>query len=78
MILPREFTAAEIRVLQEFRRLGADSLDLAALAAIRHPAAPVSDPAEGLVRKGYVVPNDSGGFQLTEKAKVFLADEPKP
>lgn len=79
IILPHELTSAEIRVLQEFRRLNAETLPLETIKAVKHPAGGGETPAVGLVAKGFVeasAPADS--FTLTQKAKDFLAIEAKP
>lgn len=70
-------TPQEIRVLQEFRRLTTDSLSLAAIKAIKHPAGGGEAPAVALVGKGYLTAADDA-FTLTAKAKEFLAYDPKP
>jgi hypothetical protein len=74
IVLPIPLTAPEMRVLQEFRRVSADTLDLAAIKAIKHPAGGGEAPALSLVEKNYLVadgPREK--FSLTEKAKAFLA-----
>ena len=74
IVLPIPLTAPEMRLLQEFRRISADTLDLAAIKAIKHPAGGGEAPALSLVGKGYLVadgPREK--FSLTEKAKAFLA-----
>ena len=70
-------TVQEIRVLQEFRRLSAETLTLATIKAIRHPAGGGEGPAHTLAGKGYLVA-DGENFTLTEKARQFLAYDPKP
>ena len=79
IILSHPMNAQEIRVLQEFRRVAAESLPLAAIKAIKHPNGGGDGPAFSLVNKGYLV-SDEGrqAFTLTEKAKEFLALDPKP
>jgi hypothetical protein len=77
IILPNALTTPEIRVLQEFRRLNADSLPLETIKAIKHPAGGGEAPAARLVDKGYLTPNDVG-FALTQKAKDFLSADPVP
>lgn len=79
IILSTPLTVQEIRVLQEFRRLTTDTLSLATIKAIRHPAGGGEAPAHSLAGKGYLTADATGeNFALTEKAKEFLADEPKP
>ena len=72
-------TSQEIRVLQEFRRLTAQTLSLTAIKAVKHPAGGGDAPAVNLVAKGYLTADASGeNFTLTQKAVDFLALEPKP
>jgi hypothetical protein len=79
IILPNALTTPEIRVLQEFRRLNAESLPLDTIKAIKHPAGGGEAPAAGLVEKGYLEANGSSdGFALTQKAKDFLSVDPRP
>jgi hypothetical protein len=72
-------TEQEIRVLQEFRRLAATELNVAAIKTIKHPAGGGEAPAWSLVDKGYLAA-DAGreNFALSEKAKEFLAIDAKP
>ena len=79
IILPHDLTSAEIRVLQEFRRLNAETLPLDTIKALKHPAGGGEAPAVGLVAKGFLeaaAPGDS--FTVTQKAKDLLAIDPKP
>jgi hypothetical protein len=79
IILSHPMTVPEIRVLQEFRRVGAETLPLTAIKAIKHPHGGGEAPALSLVSKGYLAADDGRqSFALTEKAKEFLALEPKP
>jgi hypothetical protein len=69
----------EIRVLQEFRRLIADSLPVSSIKAIKHPVGGGETPALSLVQKGFLITDDGRQtFTLTQKAKDFLAYDPKP
>lgn len=77
IVLPIDLTTQELRVLQEFRRLKTESLTPTQVEAIRHPAGGGLEPAEALVRKGYVE-TEGEGFRLTEKGKSLLAVEPVP
>lgn len=78
-MLIRGMTEQEIRVLQEFRRIAAETLDLAAIKAIKHPAGGGEAPARALAGKGYLTPAADGqSFTLTELAREFLAFDPKP
>ena len=79
IILPNGLTTPEIRVLQEFRRLNAESLTLDQLKAIKHPIGGGEAPAVSLVDKGFHETNGSHeSFALTQKAKDFLAIDAKP
>ena len=76
--LPFPLTVREMRVLQEFRRMGTDALSRETIQAIRHPAAG-ADATPGLVAKGYLaVEGDSSMYTLTAPAKEFLAIDAKP
>lgn len=79
IILSHPLTAQEIRVLQEFRRIGSATMSAAAIVAIKHPAGGGESPARTLVEKGYVMGDASGeSFTLTEKGKEFLKLDPVP
>jgi hypothetical protein len=74
IVLPIPLTAPEMRLLQEFRRISADTLDLAAIKAIKHPTGGGEAPALSLIDKGYLAADGAREeFALTEKAKAFLA-----
>jgi hypothetical protein len=77
IILPNGLTPQEIRILQEFRRLNADSLNAEQLKAIKHPAGDGEAAAASLVTKGYLVA-DGDGFAVTQSGKDFLAIDAKP
>lgn len=78
-MLIKGMTTQEIRVLQEYRRIGAETMPVDAIKAIKHPVGGGDDPAKSLVTKGFLTETDAGqNFSLTEKAKEFLAFEPKP
>ena len=79
IILSHPMTSQEIRVLQEYRRISAESIPLADLNAVKHPVGGGEAPVLSLVEKGYLV-TDQGGekFALTDKAKEFLALDVKP
>lgn len=78
IILPYGLTTQELRVLQEFRRLNAESLPVATIKAIKHPAGGGEAPAAGLAGKGYLVAEGAESYALTEKAKELLAINPVP
>ena len=76
--LPHGLTSEEIRVLQEFRRLNADTLPLETIKAIKHPAGAVGEkPAASLVGKGYLTA-EGESYSTTPAAKDFLAIDAKP
>ena len=78
-MLIKEMTEQEIRVLQEFRRLAIETMSLAAITAIKHPAGGGEAPALSLVGKGFLSADAAReNFTLTPKAKDFLAYDPKP
>jgi len=78
-MLIKGMTEQEIRVLQEFRRVAAETLGLAAIKAVKHPAGGGEAPALSLVAKGYLTSAADGqSFTLTELARAFLSYDPKP
>jgi hypothetical protein len=78
IILPLDLTPAEIRVLQEFRRLTTDTLPLETIKALKHPTGALGEaPAASLVGKGFLT-GEGDTFNLTPKAKEFLAIDAKP
>ena len=79
MKLPDDLAPTEIRVLQEFRRLGTTQLTLDQIKAIKHPAGGGDAPAFSLVQKGYVTADESRTrFILTEKSSELLTYNPVP
>jgi hypothetical protein len=79
IILSQPVTPQEIRVLQEFRRISADTMSITAIAAIKHPVGGGEAPAFSLVDKGYLTADAARqNFTLTEKGKEFLSFDPKP
>ena len=78
-MLIKGMTPQEIRVLQEFRRVAAETLAVDAIKAVKHPTGGGDAPAISLISKGYLTADDGRtSFTLTEKAKEFLAYDPKP
>jgi hypothetical protein len=78
IILPLDLTAAEIRVLQEFRRLTTDALPLETIKALKHPTGSLGEaPAASLVGKGFLT-GEGDTFTVTQKARDFLAIDAKP
>ena len=78
IILPHGLNSQEIRVLQEYRRLNGETLNLDQLKAIKHPGSGGGEaPAVSLVAKGFLTGNGDG-FTLTQQAKDFLAIDAKP
>jgi hypothetical protein len=80
IILPHGLASDEIRVLQEFRRLNAESLSLEQIKAIKHPAGKGGEvPAVALADRGWIDMDGSREhFALTQKAKDFLAIDARP
>lgn len=79
MKLPDELTPAEIRVLQEFRRLQKKTMTLDEIKAIKHPVGGSEQPAVSLVDKGYLTADESRTrFTLTEKPAELLSYNPLP
>ena len=78
-MLIKGMTEQEIRVLQEFRRLAVESLTIAAVKAIKHPAGGGEAPALSLVGKGFLTIDAAReNFALTPTAREFLSYDPKP
>jgi hypothetical protein len=77
IILPNDLTTPEIRILQEYRRLNAETMTPEQIKAIKHPAGGGEAPAVALVGKGYLTA-DPAGYTLTARATTFLAADPKP
>jgi len=79
IIMSHPMTAQEIRLLQEYRRVKAETLSIDAIRAIKHPAGSAEAPAAALVQKGYLTASaDATQFTLTQKGKDFLALDVKP
>ena len=79
IILSHPMTSQQIRVLQEFRRLATQTLSIAAIKAVKHPAGGGEAPARDLVAKGYLTADPTAeNFTLTQKGVDFLALDPKP
>ena len=79
MYMPFGLTAAEIRVLQEFRRVGKSEMTLGEVTAIKHPTGGGESPAWSLVDKGFLSADEGREkVSLTERASEFLAYDPKP
>lgn len=78
MKLPNGFRPEELRILQEYRRLGKKSMTREQIDAIRHPAS-AEGAVEGLLEKGFLVPSGAEGeYELTASADELLAVEPVP
>ena len=77
--LPHGLSPAEIRVLQEFRRLAAEELTLEQIRAIKHPAGGGEEPAWRLVERGWLS-TDEGRQKvaLTDPSRELLAYDPVP
>jgi hypothetical protein len=80
IILPHGLTTAEIRILQEFRRLNLETMTVEQIKTIKHPAGGGEAPAVSLVAKGFLQTENGSAdrFTLTQKAKDLLAIDPKP
>ena len=79
IVLPYDIDSQEMRILQEFRRVNAETLGLATIKAIRHPAGGGEAPAASLVEKGWLTADDAReNFTLTAKARDFLAIDARP
>lgn len=66
-------------MLQEYRRLSVETLPIAQIKVLKHPSGGGEAPAFGLLEKGYLTADGAREqFTLTEKAKEFLAYDPKP
>ncbi|HXI11877.1 MAG TPA: hypothetical protein VNM92_04440 [Thermoanaerobaculia bacterium] len=78
MVLSLGLTTQEIRVLQEFRRLGKDALSSAEIQAIKHPVTAAEKPEMSLLSKGYLTAGEAESFSLTPRADPLLAYNPVP
>lgn len=59
--------------------MAAESLSVAVIKAIKHPAGGGEAPAFSLVDKGFLTTDAAReNFTLTQKAKDFLSYDPKP
>ena len=77
--LPYPLTVHEIRVLQEFRRVGTETLTVEAARAIKHPAPGGENAFRALVESGYLATDEAGAsVSLTEKGRQFLVRDVKP
>lgn len=79
IIMSQPMSAQEMRVLQEYRRISAETMSIDAIKAIKHPFGGGEAPAVSLVEKGYLTADAAlQKFTLTQKAKDFLAIDVKP
>ena len=79
IIMSQPLTTQEMRVLQEYRRISAQTMSIDAIKAIKHPAGGGEAPAVSLVEKGFLAADATAqNFTLTQKAKDFLAIDVKP
>ncbi len=79
IVLSQPMEVAEIRVLQEFRRLAAETLPMEKIRSIKHPHGGGDVPALSLIDKGYLTADaNRENLTLTDKAKAFLAIDYKP
>ena len=77
IVLPFSLSIQEMRVLQEYRRIGTETLASDTIKSIKHPVGGGEAPAESLAAKGFLS-RDGSSYSLTEKAKEFLAIDAKP
>ena len=78
-MLIKGMTAQEIRVLQEYRRINAETMPIAAIKTIKHPSGGGEAPALSLEDKGFLTADAAReNFSLTEKGKAFLAVDARP
>ena len=79
IIMSQPLTTQEMRVLQEYRRINSQTMSIDAIKAIKHPFGGGEAPAVSLVDKGFLTADATAqSFELTEKAKDFLAIDVKP
>jgi hypothetical protein len=79
IVLSYPLSIPEIRVLQEFRRLSAETLPVDKIRNIKHPVDAGEALAPSLVAKGYLTADAAHeNFRLTDKSKSFLAIDYKP
>ena len=80
IILPHGLVSEEFRLLQEFRRLNAQTLSLEKVKAIKHPSGREGvSPANSLVSKGWLEAGETReSFTLTQKARDLLAIDVRP
>lgn len=79
MKLPDGLTPAEIRVLQEFRRLRKQTMTLDEIKAIKHPVGGGEQAALSLTEKGYLTADGTRtSFTLTDKPSEMLSYNPLP
>lgn len=79
IVLPFPLTIQEIRVLQEYRRVGAETLSGEAIRGIKHPGGSGEDLISSLLGKGFVTAAPGGsGFSLTDAGKALLARDVRP
>lgn len=76
--LPGGLRADELRILQEFRRLGRREMARTDIQAIRHPAGGGPEAIEGLLTKGYLSKTQEDVFVLDAKADELFAFQPMP
>ena len=76
--LPDGLQADEIRILQEFRRLGKRELTGGEIGAIRHPVGGGEAAVRGLLEKGFLAGEGEDRFALTPKSDEILAVDYTP
>lgn len=79
MKLPGGLSAPEIRILQEYRRAGVQTMSMTAIREIRHPSKVGDEAVKGLVTKGYLARGEGDDtFELTGNGTKFLERNPVP
>jgi hypothetical protein len=78
-MLIKGMTPQEIRVLQEYRRLITEAMDIDAIKTIRHPVGGGDAPAWSLVDKGFLASDaERKRLTLTDRGREFLAIDARP
>jgi hypothetical protein len=78
-MLIKGMTPQEIRVLQEYRRLTTETMDVDAIKTIRHPVGGGEAPGWSLVDKGFLASDaERKRLTLTGKGREFLAIDARP
>lgn len=76
--LPHGLRADEIRILQEFRRVGRGELSRAEIDAIRHPAGGGEEALKALITKGFIEGAGGEAYRLLGKGEELLRIDSVP